>query len=454
MLKKPWFMFVCVLLLVGSFCYGVGRIFILRYERGDDYPAYSTLRTDSLGTKGLYDALDQLPELDVRRNFRPLPRLKPEGPITLVYPGVTYAAMWEARELQHFQSLVVDGTRGVFTFIPIQRKLMSDEEKRVENEQRARHEKALKELKEKAEKKPDGKKPKNSEEKKVNSKAGDEDKPPGKDDEAKPEEKSKTDEEDEEDEEDPETITMVSFANVSKRWGAEFDFLPPDKDDAPRVAVLADKTTELEPEIVWRSVLCFKDLAPEWRVLYRCEDRPVIIERSFGRGSIVLVADSFFLTNEGLRDDHYPKLLARLLDGPATFIFDEDHHGVKETPGIASLTRKYRLHGVVFGLFVIAVLFIWKNAASFIPAYPDDTRDGDIVAGKESAEGFVNLLRRTIKPAELIALCGAEWRKSTTHRGAEQARVEEILSEDQVRPPRERNPVATYQSIAQTLTRR
>ena len=153
-----------------------------------------------------------------------------------------------------------------------------------------------------------------------------------------------------------------------------------------------------------------------------------------------------------LRAERHPKLLAWLFDGPPALVFDEEHHGVRDDPGIASLARKYRLHGVVAGILLVALLFVWKNAVRFIPTYEDDA-GGDIVTGKESAEGFVNLLRRTIKPAEILPLCAAEWRKSTAHRPADQARVEELLAAEQARPARQRQPVATYQIIAETLTR-
>ena len=127
---------------------------------------------------------------------------------------------------------------------------------------------------------------------------------------------------------------------------------------------------------------------------------------------------------------------------------------MRDSPGIASLARKYRLHCVVAGILLIAALFIWKNAVRFIPAYQDGPGDGDVVVGKQSAEGFINLLRRTIRPAVILPVCLAEWRKSAPHRPAEQARVEELFATEQARPAKQRNPVSTYQAIAQTLTRR
>ncbi len=428
MLKKPLLTLACALLLAAAFFYGVARLFVLRYERGDVYPPYSSLRADPLGVKGIYDALDRLPGVDATRNFRALPKLRPAAPVTLVYAGVTEYAQWESRELSVFDALVRDGTRAIFTFMPAASAPLPEQMKRAQAEARAQKEKARAEKK-----KPRGKK--------LGAKHA-------------KEEAKKTDDEKKDDEEsDPNP--PVSFDEVAKRWGFGFDYLPPDKEKkSPRRAVLADEKAKLEPDISWHTELYFSDLKPEWRVLYRCAEKPVVIERRFGRGSIVLAADSFFLSNEAMRAERLPKLLAWTFDGPSALVFDEEHHGVRDDPGIASLARKYHLQGVVAGILLIALLFVWKNAVRFIPAYADDIGDGGVVAGKESAEGFVNLLRRTIKPSEILPVCIAEWRKSAAHRAAEQARVEELFAHEQALPARQRNPVSTYQAIAQSLGRK
>ena len=436
MLRKPLLTLVCAFALAAAFFYGVARLFVLRYERGDVYPPYSTLRADPLGVKGIYEALDRLPGVDAARNFRALPKLRPAAPVTLVYAGVSQYAHWESRELSVFDALVLDGTRAVFTFLPFERAPFAAQVKRAEDEERAKKKKAREEKK-----KPRGKKlgAKHAKEEQAKKDGGGKT-PDGKKDE---------------DEEEPETNPAISFGEVAKRWGFAFDYLPPDKEKKfDRSAVLADEKANLEPEITWHTALCFKDLKPEWRVLYRCGEKPVVIERRLGRGSIVLAADSFFLSNEAMRAERHPKLLAWLFDGPPALVFDEEHHGVRDDPGIASLARKYHLHGVVAGILLIALLFIWKNAVRFIPPYAADDSDGDIIAGKESGEGFANLLRRTIKPSEILAVCAAEWRKSAAHRPADQARVEELLAQEQARPAKQRDAVSTYQTIAQTLGRK
>lgn len=447
MLRKPLLTLLGALALAAAFFYGVAHLFVLRYEKGDLYPAYSSLRADPLGVKGLHDALDQLPGVAARRNFRPLPRLRPAAPVTLVYAGITHHAYWEDRELREFDALVRAGSRAIFAFAPFESTPRADEEKRAETVQRTKKKKAVAEGKKPRPRKLGAKhraeeEKKDAEEKKAAADQKADKKKSGKED-------KKGDEEN-----DEETIPTFSFGEVAKRWGLAFDYLPADqKLRYDRRAVSAEATGALEPEISWHSALCFKDLQPEWRVLYRCGDQPVVIERALGHGTIVLAADAYFLSNEAMRNERPTRLLSRIFSGPPDIVFDEEHLDVRDSPGIAALARKYRLQGVVAGLLALAVLFVWKNAVRFIPAYRDDHSDGDVVIGKESAEGFVNLLRRTIKPSEILAVCLAEWRKAATHRPAERARVEELFAQEQDRPAKQRDPVSTYRQIAQTLTR-
>ena len=73
--------------LVLFFCL-LTRLLLLRYERGDIYPAYSTLRADPLGTRAYYEALESLPQYEVARGFKSLHRELEDKPHTLFYLGL------------------------------------------------------------------------------------------------------------------------------------------------------------------------------------------------------------------------------------------------------------------------------------------------------------------------------------------------------------------------------
>jgi len=114
----------------------------------------------------------------------------------------------------------------------------------------------------------------------------------------------------------------------------------------------------------------------------------------------------------------------------------------------------------MFVLALLAGLFVWKNTASFVPPYDEDMVEtlNDAVAGRDSAAGFVNLLRRSISSAEVLSVCFAEWKKARAHGRAElNARTERmaaIIAEEQAKSERERNPVESYRRITSILSER
>lgn len=438
MLRKPLLSLLLALFLGGLFFLGLTRLFLLRYEVGDVYPPYSSLRADPLGTKAIAEALDDLPNVEMRRNFKELPKMRPSGPVTLVYAGVSEYVYWGEDELLAFDQLIVNGSRAVFTFVPFEDGLAPSDEKSADAEQRTKKKKKVEEENPEANKKKSDDKAKATPAKSEKEKSGDKKTGDKKPDEQVP---------------DPEQ-NLTAFRDVAKRWGFTFASLPRDKKAYDRHAALVEPGGKLETDIPWHTALYFKDLKPQWKVLYMCGMMPVVIERKYGSGSIILVADSFLVSNEGLRKERHPRLLSRIFGGPPTVIFDEEHNGLREDPGIASLARKYRLHGVVVALVLLALLFVWKNAVRFIPAYEPQFAEGDVVAGKETSEGFVNLLRRSIRPAEIFDLCVLEWRKAFAQQPRALAKTAELIAGEQSRPPRQRDPVGAYRAISQALNRK
>ena len=407
------------LALAAVFVGGLARLFFLRYQLGDIYPPYSSLRADPLGTKALATALDELPNVEVRRNFKELSKLRPPGPVTLVYAGVDHHAVWTNEELATFNSLVLNGSRAVFTFFPVEKPRNAFQDKLAGEEQRQKKKEKTDAQKSDEQRKKDAKVEKKAtkEEKKTSK--------PEKDKSADDGKKTQ-DKKSAADEEESERVLRHGFSEVAKRWGFDFGYLPEEKGKTyDRHAALIEPGGHLEPDISWHSAIYFRDLKPQWKVLYMCGTMPVVIERKFGNGSIILASDSFFISNEALRGERHPKLIAWLFAGPSPIIFDEEHNDLRENPGIASLARKYHLHGVVAGLVLMAIFFVWKNMVRFVPAYAASRDESNVVEGKESGEGFVNLLRRSIAPAAIFGVCHAEWRKTFSGAARELARAEE-----------------------------
>jgi hypothetical protein len=445
MLRKPLLSLLFALLLGALFAGGLARLFILRYETGDIYPPYSSLRADPLGTKALAAALAELPGVTVQSNFKSLPKLRPTGPVTLVYAGVSDQSFWNGPELLAFDSLVANGTRALFTFLPVETPPTKSEDERSKEQEHKKKEVQTEEEKsrEKApiqpRSNPQPDKPKGDDQQTGKAAEGKKGTTGGKDRK-------------EDDEAGEQTEPLIGFDTVGKRWGFSFGYLPEEKGRAfDRHAALVEPGGRLESDISWHSALCFRDLKPPWKVLYMCGTMPVVIERPYGNGSIVLVADSFLVSNEALRGERYPLLLSRLFSGPSQIVFDEEHNNLRENPGVAYLVRKYRLHGVIAGLLLLAILFVWKNAVRFVPAYEVSPTGLDIVEGKESSEGFINLLRRTIAASAILETCLNEWRKTFAHQPRILAKAEEIWTQEQARPPRQRDPVAAYRALSRAL---
>ena len=428
-MKKDRILLVLLPVLLAVFGLGLGRLFQLRFEAGDVYPPYSSLRADPLGTKAFFESLKILRGITVQRFLQQLDKLREGRRTTLFVFGaqasdMDYSTEDEYKELEQF---MFDGGRIVISFAPVNTKPWATRRAQAKEEKKTKD-------KSKQEQKSDEPDDEESKTHKKKPPAGAEEDGPG--------------------------MKMIS---IKERWNVSFNYedLPKDTDDIYH-SVLARKKAALDlpASVVWHTALYFDRPDANWNVIYARDNHPVLIERKFANGSLVFSADSYFVSNEALRNERHPKLLAWLAGRNTTVLFDETHLGVLEAPGVAALVRKYRLHGLMLGLALLAGLFVWKSTASFVPAYAEDiveTRN-DAVAGRDSAAGFVNLLRRSISSAEVLSVCFAEWKKARAHGRADlNARMERIaavIAEEQAKSAREKNPVASYRRISRILAER
>ena len=100
-----------------------------------------------------------------------------------------------------------------------------------------------------------------------------------------------------------------------------------------------------------------------------------------------------------------------------------------------------------------------SNSSRLVP--PLRARDGaeasDAVAGRDSAEGFVNLLRRSLPRERLLATCLEQWNADCLRTARpSQSRLEQMqatIDEQNALPPRQRDVVATYRNFVRILRR-
>jgi hypothetical protein len=185
---------------------------------------------------------------------------------------------------------------------------------------------------------------------------------------------------------------------------------------------------------------------PEWRVLEKRDGNAAIVERDVAGGTLVLVSDSFLLSNQGLLDDREAALISQLI-GPATrVLFDENQFGLSETGSAAVLIRKYRLETSIGILLAIAALFVWRNASSFLP--PREETLAAPVSGRDLHEGLAALLRRNIPPGQLLTTCSKEWIRCAPRN----SRAELVQAE--IQQWSGRDVAAGYRAICRILTER
>jgi hypothetical protein len=353
MLNRRAALLLALLTLLGAFGYGLVHLFNLRFASGDVYPHYSSFRADPLGTRAYYESLEQLGSARVRRFIQPVEKLPHGGQGTLFIFGLAWDEMSASpNEFKSIDNFVREGGRLVVTLYPELAR------PRLFTSGFGTNRPAFKRLSN--------------------------------------------------DEEDSEDVSLRA------KWGFGYEHVSTPREGMVFSPVIVRR---IQPgpyptNLTWHSALVFTNLDFPWRVLYARGTDPVMIERQFGRGSIILATDSYFVSNEALRKERAADLLAWLPGEKREVLFDETHLGIQQTPGVATLARRYGLQGGVAALLALAVLFIWKSSVSFLPRDQHTTAAAPVL-GRDSSAGFENLLRRGVAKKHLLQTALDEWHKTS-----------------------------------------
>lgn len=404
-----------VLLVVVLAATGIGFAYLygLRIEKGDIFPAYSSLRSDPLGTRALYDSLGALPGIRVDRRFQVLDDLAAQPPRTIIIAGMA-APQWGSLSTKEFAALDAAVRQGSRLVIALRADFAGD---RVDAA------------------------PDNEDQDEVRPPPPKEDKATNVDTTPHPGAKSERGKRDLETAggEAPETS-----ADLKHLWG--IDLLKLRRVNYDRGAVLDPAAPHgLPQKLRWKSDSYFAvEKGANWRVVYKALGKPVILETDYGRGSIVVAGDAYLLSNEGLLNDRSPRLLSWLVGPHARVEFDESHLGVIEEVGVAALARRYGLVYAAGTLLLLAALFIWRQTSLFVPIRndaPEAMLDCSHTAALEA------LLLRSVPPAGLIEACSAEWRATAPQ--STLPRLEAALG-----PARPGDVPAAYNAAVRALRRR
>jgi hypothetical protein len=444
-------LFACAALFV----VGVIELFQLRFESGDVYQPYSSLRADPLGTMALYESIEKAHGVTAQRDFSDDNHLPEDANTTYLHLAAEqYEWEWMPEDVfREVEDFAKRGGRLVITFFPEPADNFGRRYWDYDTVTNANTSTNVAPVVKK-----DSKGTNDLGDSKIakDEKAEIKDqKDSGKTDTKKVEVKKKKRRRISDDE----TIAIPEVS-LEEKWGIGFSLknLDANADDTYEPARVKNKTTlPLPSSLEWHSGIILTNVNKAWQVIYARGTNPVVVERQFGRGTVVVATDSYFVSNEDMLKDRHSDFLAWLVGPNKTVVFDEAHLGTVERSGVSGLMRKYRLYWFIAGLIVLAVLFIWKNSSSLAPRYAEQQRE-DFVAGKEAASGFVNLLRRNISVGALLDTCFAEWKKSAAQSGKySKSRVEQaelIYAMEKSMDAKERNPLQAYQEISRTLNNR
>lgn len=395
---------------------GVAALYRLRISRGDVFPEYSSLRADPLGTRALHDAAALLPDREAVRWPRALDRLQ-AGTADLVFVAGLKEGDLAENDWPELDRLVRGGARVVVAW----RAVMATER----DEGRARE---IREnpWRDRIVPEPDG---------------GDEE--PAEESEAKPTEARK------DDALEPKggRLSMPIYAaDHEQRWGFRLMRRDLGNRAAPEGAQIGAAAPSDWPASLsrWGSDWFFlpRDDAG-WRVLYLRDGEPVMMERTRGAGSIVLMADSFPLSNEAVQRARATPVLTTLLGDAGRVIFAEAHLGVTAETGIAVLARRYGLTGAALAALALAALWIWRRASPLAPILPEDEEVRLRVA---PTAGLEALLRRAVPPAKLFAACLEAWRSGASAGDRRRLQASPAPSAD--------DPATAYNATTRALSHR
>jgi len=252
----------------------------------------------------------------------------------------------------------------------------------------------------------------------------------------------------------PTPVSLLATIGLSVR----FDGLSVDDEGRSQSEPAAAVThpTGLPAQISWHSGAYFEIMDGNWRTIYQRKNHPVIVERDYGNGSLVLCSDSYFVSNEALLREQHADLLSWLIGAHPEIVFDETHFGIEEEPGVAGLLKHYHLQGVLLALAVIAGLFVWRSSLPLVPPPAKAViRDaGALVEGKQASAGLASLLRRSLAPTEVLFTCFAEWKFACSRQPRAAARlqeIEQIMEREKAQSPGSRHPLETWQTIRRIL---
>ncbi|MEM7673720.1 MAG: DUF4350 domain-containing protein, partial [Verrucomicrobiota bacterium] len=261
---KSRFLLIISGLLMGVLVLGVFTLVQWRFETGDMYPRLSSLRSDPLGARVLYETFNAYDEVRVERNFNPWDstlNLR-GGTVFFLNFDPAEAELWG--ENPYIIDFVASGGRVVFGLNPERRPSYFKYDEEASNEETVLE----KEARENALANP-------SQEsfERISSLS--------------------------------DSLELVEISDLKYHQTARF----------------AEETLGKPGSLLWRKRFAFERGRDVWEPLLSIDEHVVAAYRNYGRGSIVMFGDDYLFSNEALYLRRDLELFHWLLAGSDTVIF-------------------------------------------------------------------------------------------------------------------------------------
>ncbi len=421
----------------GVFAWSLFGLFALRFERGDTYAPYSSFRADPKGCKVLYESLDNLAGVEAERLLRPIAEIEDVDKTVMLITNVS--DIDDLSDIKGLNSYLQCGGNILIFCAQVQRPTI----KTLKTANHAWSRKfLLKKVKEQAKKVEEQAKKGKEQAKKVE------------------EEDKKGKEEDKKVEEDKPTVKNDKSACEIKDNDDKTLYYPQilntislEKRQHPhRMPILAQPDEQLKPlalpeiDIYSHGYLKFTD--DRWQNLYSARKQIIMIKGEYGRGTVIVSAASYFISNEAMLKNPPVKLLTWLIGDRRRVIFNELVHGNSNQHNIAWLVGKYRLPVLLFNLLLVMMLFVWRSFYSSVNFQQEQYKSSK--AELSSTSGLAKLLRKNISPSNLLSTSLTEWRKDRIVAIGKHTDAELLAATD----PKGRQLKVDYNNIVSLINKR
>lgn len=375
--------FILILLVVGIFGWALLELFSLRFERGDTYAPYSSYRANPTGCKVLYQSLNSMGAIQSERLLRPLTELNDVTDSVMLITNVS--KIDNLAKLPGLASYLRRGGNLLIFCAPL--KMPRVEFAQTDNSNFMGYKIYLKS------KKNVPKKPKH--------------------------ENSHTDQKREKhrgldkQKSDPATYVAEDMLSPGRGLNKLLGGISLKQRKRPYRMPIAGQMTATAiaslPAIDIYSYGYLKVNMTAWQELCRARGKSMMVKAKYGRGTVMVSATSYLISNEGMLKTPPVELVAWLIGNRRRVIFNELVHGQSKVHNIAWLVGKYRLPLLLGNLLLIVALYVWRSFCSSANIQQEKHKSDDDKIS--STCGLEKLLRKNISRHRLLAVCLAEWHK-------------------------------------------